>query len=451
MVPGALRTRCAQFLDATALGNALHRKKPSRQTRESMPKPRILIVSGFPLSINPRAVKEAAELSECGYDVTLVAGFFGANPEEESYRIQDSAWKTVYVVDTRDKSTRAKLKWWYCRLRRKVALLLSKYFGIESVNQIGYCAPELLKYCLKSQADAFLCHTEQALWTAVKLCEKRKCVLVDFEDWYSELFPPHARSGVPIGLQKNWEAYVLKHADACYTTSDVMAEALSREYEAPRPAVVRNAFPAWELPSNISKSVPGDKPWSICWFSQTVGPTRGVEELIRAVGRVKEAPEIHIRGSVSPQYRESLEQLAFESGSPKLFFYPRVPHRDLLPWLAEHDIGFAGESAVSRNRDLTIVNKLFQYLLVGIPMIASKTAGHEEFAKLADGAVVLYEVGDIDSLVSALETLRRSETRVALSARAVEAAAGGLSWNTASETLKGLLRRALQNRGVLSP
>jgi len=46
----------------------------------------------------------------------------------------------------------------------------------------------------------------------------------------------------------------------------------------------------------------------------------------------------------------------------------------LLSRIAEHDIGFAGEMKHCRSRDLTVTNKILQYLLAGIAVVAGNMA-----------------------------------------------------------------------------
>jgi len=62
--------------------------------------------------------------------------------------------------------------------------------------------------------------------------------------------------------------------------------------------------------------------------------------------------------------------------------------------IAEHDIGFAGETPSIRSRDLTATNKILQYLLAGLAVVASDTAGQRECAGQASDAVFLYPSGD---------------------------------------------------------
>ncbi|PON16127.1 hypothetical protein C2W62_20105, partial [Candidatus Entotheonella serta] len=66
-----------------------------------------------------------------------------------------------------------------------------------------------------------------------------------------------------------------------------------------------------------------------------------------------------------------------------------LPNRELLSRIAEHDIGLALEQCDCPSRDLTITNKLFQYLLGGLALIATQTQGQAEaIAKAQCGQLV---------------------------------------------------------------
>ena len=62
----------------------------------------------------------------------------------------------------------------------------------------------------------------------------------------------------------------------------------------------------------------------------------------------------------------------------------------MLSRIAEHDIGFAGEQNYCRSRDLTVTNKILHYLLGGLAVIASDTAGQRQIAAQAGEAVRVY-------------------------------------------------------------
>jgi glycosyltransferase involved in cell wall biosynthesis len=82
-----------------------------------------------------------------------------------------------------------------------------------------------------------------------------------------------------------------------------------------------------------------------------------------------------------------------------------VPHQELLSRITEHDIGLAVEEVRPDSRNLTITNKILQYLLGGIAVIASDTAGQREVATLAPDAVFLFKNYDSDDLSLKINSL----------------------------------------------
>ena len=95
--------------------------------------------------------------------------------------------------------------------------------------------------------------------------------------------------------------------------------------------------------------------------------------------------EVHLVGKVSLPYRRQLEALF-----PRTQFHDPVPPDRLVAYISQFDVGYAGEVPVNRNRDLTVTNKVFQYLLAGLPVLASDTAGQKEIAAQAPDAVHLF-------------------------------------------------------------
>ena len=95
----------------------------------------------------------------------------------------------------------------------------------------------------------------------------------------------------------------------------------------------------------------------------------------------------------------------------EIFIHDVVPNNELLSRIAEHDIGFAGEMKYCRSRDLTVTNKILHYLLGGLAVVASDTAGQCEVAEQANGAVRLYPSGDSLALAEQLNALIASPMR----------------------------------------
>jgi len=108
--------------------------------------------------------------------------------------------------------------------------------------------------------------------------------------------------------QRSFEAETLRGAVFSTTTSRCMSDALAEAYRCEAPAVVYNSFP-WsdrDTIDGLHRDRVNTKIPSIYWFSQVIGPRRGLESLMDALHRVDVPCEMHLRGSVSQSYKEEL-------------------------------------------------------------------------------------------------------------------------------------------------
>jgi hypothetical protein len=234
-----------------------------------------------------------------------------------------------------------------------------------------------------------------------------------------------------------------------------MADALVAEYGCPRPERIYNVFPAPVIPDAVAlvdrspaaKSLGctpsrGTSVRSIHWFSQTLGPGRGLEDLFAAASGIDGDFEIHLRGSKGG-YTAWLESVVPAALRSQVFIHELVSNDELPERIAEHDIGFAGETASIRSRDLTATNKIFQYLQSGLPVVASDTAGQKEVAERAPGAVILWSAGSVPGLRAALVGLLNDEQRLQSAKAAARELARSLAWSGESTRLVASVRRAL--------
>ena len=234
-----------------------------------------------------------------------------------------------------------------------------------------------------------------------------------------------------------------------------MADALVRAYACPRLTRIYNVFPApkpgapeFQDRGANSRSLAGEpsrgrKAVSIHWFSQTLGPGRGLEELINAAQGLGGEFEIHLRGERGA-YRAWLEEMVPDELRSRVFVHPSVPADELPARIAEHDIGFAGELSEIPSRDLTATNKIFQYLQGGLAVVASDTAGQKEVAALASTAVATYRSGAASDLQKRLSELTGSAKQLAAAkAAAADIAARSFNWAVEKPRLLDSIRRAL--------
>lgn len=375
---------------------------------------KICILTQSHLCRNPRVVKEANALAAAGYDVSILTTFTYANLLEEDLKLIDSkhiTYRGVVNMIAGEESSYYRLKE---RFKRRFAGELISRFGWEQAGALGYDYHRNFRAALKEKADLYICHQEVSTVIGCKLIEKGFKVAFDFEDWYSHDLLPEANRSRPISLLEKSEKFALRNGVLTYTTSESLASALAAFAETSKPKVLHNVFPLKErdlMDGRLKDRQDLDKP-SLHWYSQTIGPGRGLEFLIESLHEIEIPLDLHLRGNIFGSYDQVLsDSFPVEKGH-RIFFHPLVPHLELLSRIAEHDIGLAMEEYVPDSRNLTITNKILQYLLAGIAVLATDTEGQKEVGCAAPDAVILFRNQQKDDFVQSLNQLLNDKQKL---------------------------------------
>jgi glycosyltransferase involved in cell wall biosynthesis len=382
---------------------------------------KIVIVSALQIIDTPRVVKEADALAEAGFDVEVMAAIHNPSSIERiGAMLQGRRWRHTPVVDLTDRRPVSVAR--HALMRAKTNLMRTARWHLQWDNsaQLGFATGALCKAALASRADLYSVHIEQALWTGKVLVERNLPVRIDVEDWYSEDGLPADRALRPIKLIKTCERLLLNRAVHSTTTSLAMSRALGEAYGCRPPEVVYNSFPITERGGVDGRRIDRlsvDSP-SIIWFSQTIGPGRGLEALIDALRLLEVPVEVHLRGKARPGYLEGLLAPLPEHIRRRVRVHEQVPQAELLSRLMEHDIGYCGELNTCLNSDLTISNKCLEYLRAGLALVASDTTGQLEVASGVPEAVSVFRQADRRALAEALRPLLTDGSRLARAKRA---------------------------------
>ncbi len=406
---------------------------------------KILILIGAHLSTAPRPQKEAEALAAAGHDVTV--GGFWSNPAQvarDQLILATASYQFQPIVDFQPHRTGTNLN---VRLRSRFAREIFKRLGIFTPNLIGILPQVMLNYARNFRADLTIVHAEAGLWVGSQLLRSGFRVGVDFEDWFSEDLLPEARQERPIHVIKKLERELAQNCTYCITTAHALATGLANAYQVPKPTVIYNVFPWAErqhidgkIHDRCNLAIP-----SLHWFSQTLGPGRGLEVLFKALSKISTPLEIHLRGHYPEASRQWLEPQIPESWRERILIHPTVPNHELLSRIAEHDIGLALEIPFCHSRDLTITNKLFQYLQAGLSIIATETGGQKEVLTAYPHVGVLVPSGDADALAKAIERLAHDPVLLAKQKQAaLTAAQQTYNWESQAPILVSLAAQALR-------
>jgi glycosyltransferase involved in cell wall biosynthesis len=145
-----------------------------------------------------------------------------------------------------------------------------------------------------------------------------------------------------------------------------------------------------------------------------------------------------------PQYVADLRRLASETSAQLAVHIHRpAPPDEMVELSLPYDAGLSPEQGQTLNNRLCLGNKPLTYVLAGLAVVITDSAGQRSFADdLGDGALC-YQAGDVASLASGLR--RWAEDR-GLLRRARQAAwqAAKRRWNWEHPSEKGALLEAVK-------
>jgi glycosyltransferase involved in cell wall biosynthesis len=406
---------------------------------------KILVLIGAHLSTAPRPQKEVETLTQAGHEV-IVRGFW-FDPElvrRDRLLMEGKQWQFEPIIDFQPQNRGQNLS---IRIQGKVAREKYRRWQTFSPELLGYGAKAMLKVARQICADLTIVHSEVGLWVGNQLLNDGFRVGVDFEDWFSEDLLPEARASRPIKQLKQYESRLARECQYCLTTSNAMAEAIAKTYNAPKPTVIYNTFP-WGEREYIDGQVLDRQNLnlpSLHWFSQTIGVGRGLEDLFNALNYLKTPVEIHLRGNYPENSKNFLEPLIPNRWRDLVFIHPTVSNHELLSRISEHDLGLALEQTSTPSRNLTVTNKLFQYLQGGLTVVATDTVGQQEILSQYFQVGSLIPANNPIALAKVLESYLQHFSQMPIAKNKVlKIFHDHLSWKNQAQVLVSKVNEALK-------
>lgn len=351
----------------------------------------------------PRAQKEAAALAAAGAQVTVLGSWWDRTKAAEDEHLARAGGFTFVPLVTLFQGTRGAT---LVRLRARLARELYRRWRIVRPEAYGLTARLLLQSAHDLKPDLVMVHCEPGLWAGRELHRRGFRVGIDFEDWFSADLLPEARAERPVAALAEAENYLLRHAAVRFAPTRAMAEALARNAGVPTiPLRIPNCFPWSDAPATgrTSGDARGAATLSLYWFSQTIGPGRGLESLASALALVRGPWELHLRGDIHA-HRAWFEATFPAALRERIHIHPPASNHDLPILSAAHDVGLALEIPFCPSRDLTATNKIFEYLRCGLAVVATATTGQREVMRECPAAGWLVPPGDSAALASTIQS-----------------------------------------------
>jgi glycosyltransferase involved in cell wall biosynthesis len=231
------------------------------------------------------------------------------------------------------------------------------------------------------------------------------------------------------------EGALIGRAAAVITVSGSISQELSHIYGVRPPVVVMNCPELINLPAEgrlrTALNLPIGTPVVLFQGGLTAG--RGLETALRALAQVPQALLVIVGDG---PLRGPLENLADQLGMrDRLKFCGKVPLQVLLEYTRDATIGLCLTENTCLNHYYSLPNKLFEYLMVGVPVFASDFPDMRQVVE-ASGAGIVADPANVPEIARVLsELLADPERWSTMSWRARQSAETRYNWTVESQKL----------------
>lgn len=384
---------------------------------------RITIVTAGHLSACPRMLKAADALTCAGHTVRVVSvNHTPWSTSTDALLRSTRTWSSSIIDYNADSGRRL---WLTSGVRQRAMQAMASAVGPSRApmsvvtRAFSRVHDELVRETTAAPADLIYGGSTGALAAAAESAGRLGIPYgIDFEDLHSS---EHGGPGSEFsnGLAARVEQRVISRAAFTTAGSPMIADAYTERYGV-RPVAIHNTFSI--APVDGTRQIDG--PLRLYWFSQTLGPHRGLEDIVRAAGEASVPVELHLRALPIPEYLESLRRLhAAVAPRLELVLHDPMNPDGMVAAAQAFDAGIASEEPEPLNRRLCLSNKIFTYLAAGIPVLMTRTAAQARLESSLGEAAFGYECGDIQELARIIRELSADAGRRARSREAARAAA----------------------------
>ncbi|MGZ3832288.1 MAG: hypothetical protein ACXVB0_02105, partial [Mucilaginibacter sp.] len=249
---------------------------------------KIVIISSGQPSLNPRMVKEADALADAGYDVTVLYAYWNDwGTRFDKPLLLSKKWKAICVGGD---PVSKPLIYFLSRLIHKLARSINqktkgRLFADLSISRASFF---LTREAKKHSADLYIGHNSGALPATVKAAKTNvKPCGFDAEDFH-RFEVSDDKNDPDVTLKTNIENRYIPGLDYLTASSPLIAQKYKDFFPDKEPVIILNVFPR-DLSVQQEQSNKNG-PIRLFWFSQTIGPGRGIEDILDALLLLKKYP-----------------------------------------------------------------------------------------------------------------------------------------------------------------
>ena len=241
---------------------------------------------------------------------------------------------------------------------------------------------------------------------------KNTHIIYDCREIYTEL-SAHISKPLYKKVSCWYEKYFLKYVNTILTTADSDEKLLKKKYGCFKHL---KWYIVYNYPINyknykkhnlkIKFNIPTNHTTII--YQGVIQKHRGVGQLIELIKSSDNITAIIIGGGESKDhYIQKTKQLNIIN---KVIFINKVPYLELLDYTADCDIGWLVIKGQGISNKLAMPNKLFEYTLMGLPVISSQLKNMERIIKKYNLGVIVEE-NNVDQQINAVQHIMNNQAQ----------------------------------------
>lgn len=399
---------------------------PEKDSITELPPIRVCMHVRGPVRTDARVRREASALVQEGFAVTVV------DVEPEPPATLEEELDGIHVRHLAKRS-------WFIRARMPWRL-------VKSAEKFLCCMLALFKV----QADIYHAHDVNALPVCYFIARlRRKPLIFDAHEMplyeLENLHPRWLRTLLQYLLSR-----ILARCAGIITVSPPIAQEICTRYAVSNVLLVRNIPPYQAIvqSNRLRQYLNLSSTTRIALYQGNLQADRGLDRLVRTARFLDRENVVVLMGKAVGNTQVKLESLIASAGvADRVKILPAVPYEELLDWTSSADVGLIiFDPAFSCNIQMCLPNKLFEYLMAGLPVLATPLAAVAEILSVYGAGKVVSSLTP-EGIATTINTMLADPVAHAQFRRnALEAVQKDLAWETEREQLINLYQHIVSVR-----
>jgi glycosyltransferase involved in cell wall biosynthesis len=276
------------------------------------------------------------------------------------------------------------------KLKKRISIFFYLHFFISQLFDF-----------LRIKTDIYFSADFYSLPAAVIAAKlKRAMVFYDSREIYTEL-PALLNRPVLKKIFRIFEQYFIKRVDAVFTTGEMDSEYIEKLFEIKRPYLLRNLplFTDDLTPINYYRKYKIPETAKVILYQGIIVLGRGIETCFKALKKNNNLILVLLGGGEDYEHYKSLSQNMGINN--RVIFAGKITQDELLNYTAGAFAGLSLIDDISINNKYALPNKLFEYVMSGVPVIASDLVQMKKIIKEYNIGEVITE-SDEDELIDVI-------------------------------------------------